>query len=69
MGKKSILEEALHLRPADRLRLIELLTRSLNEPDEKIEKILAKESEKRYEALKKGKVKTIPLEEIIQRYK
>jgi putative addiction module component (TIGR02574 family) len=69
MNKKSILEEALHLRPADRLRLIELLTQSLNKPDEKIEKIWARESEKRYEALRKGKVKTIPLDEIIQRYK
>jgi len=59
MDKKSILEEAPHSRPADRLRLIELLTRSLNEPDEKIEKIWAGESEQRYEALRKGKLKTI----------
>jgi putative addiction module component (TIGR02574 family) len=69
MDKKSILEEALHLRPADRLRLIELLTQSLNKPDEKIEKIWTGESEQRYEALRKGKLKTIPLDKIVKRYK
>jgi hypothetical protein len=39
MDSNSILKEALHLRPAERLQLIEMLTRSLNKPDENIEKI------------------------------
>ena len=39
MDTQSILTEALHLRPTKRLQLIELLTQSLNKPDEKIEKI------------------------------
>ncbi|MHB1688947.1 MAG: addiction module protein [Ignavibacteriaceae bacterium] len=69
MDTKSILTEALHLRPAEKLQLIEWLTQSLNKPDEKIEQIWAEESEKRYKALTAGKVKTIPLNEIVQRYK
>jgi putative addiction module component (TIGR02574 family) len=69
MDTKSILTEALHLRPAERLQLIEWLTHSLNKPDEKIEQIWAEESEKRYKALTARKVKTIPLNEIVQRYK
>lgn len=69
MDTKSILTEALHLRPAERLQLIEWLTQSLNKPDEKIEQIWAEESEKRYKALTARKVKTIPLNEIVQRYK
>jgi putative addiction module component (TIGR02574 family) len=69
MDTKSILTEALHLRPAERLQLIEWLTQSLNKPDEKIEQIWAEESEKRYKALTAKKVKTIPLDEIVQRYK
>ena len=69
MDTKSILTEALHLRPAERLQLIEWLTQSLNKPDEKIEQIWAEESEKRYKALTAKKVKTIPLNEIVQRYK
>ncbi len=69
MDSKTLLEEALHLRPAERLQLIEWIAQSLDKPDKKIEQIWAEESEKRYKALKEGKVKTIPLNEIIQRYK
>lgn len=69
MDTKSIIEEALRLRPAERLLLIELLTKSLNQPDENIEKIWAEESEKRYQALKENKVKSYTINEIIERYK
>lgn len=66
---KELLKEALQLRPAERLQLIEWLTQSLDKPDKEIEQIWDEEAEKRYEALKAGKVKTIPLNEIIQKYK
>jgi len=69
MDSNSILKEALNLRPAERLRLIEMLTRSLNNPDENIEKIWAEESEKRYKALEEGRIKTIAFNDIIERYK
>ena len=69
MDTKSIFKDALLLRPAERLQLIEMLTRSLNKPDENIEKIWAEESEKRYKALEEGKVNTIALKDIIERYK
>ena len=69
MDTRSIFEDALHLRPAERLQLIEMLTKSLNKPDKKIEEIWADESEKRYKALEEGKVKTIAINEIIERYK
>jgi putative addiction module component (TIGR02574 family) len=69
MDTKSIFNDALRLRPAERLQLIEMLTRSLNKPDEKIEMIWAEESEKRYKALEAGKLKTIAIKEIVERYK
>lgn len=69
MDTRSIFEDALHLRPAERLQLIEMLTKSLNKPDDTIEKIWAEESEKRYKALEEGKIKTISFNEIIERYK
>lgn len=69
MDAKVLLKEALQLRPAERLQLIEWLTQSLDKPDDKIDRIWAEEAEKRYQAMKDGKVKTIPLNEIIQRYK
>jgi putative addiction module component (TIGR02574 family) len=68
MDSNTILNKALQLRPAERLQLIERLTRSLNKPDEKIEQIWAEESEKRYQAVKEGNVKAIPLNKIIKRY-
>ncbi|MDY0082473.1 MAG: addiction module protein [Ignavibacteriaceae bacterium] len=69
MDTKSIIEEALRLRPAERLLLIEMLTKSLNQPDENIEKIWSEESEKRYKALEENKVKSYAIKEIIERYK
>ena len=69
MDTNAILKEALNLRPAERLQLIEMLTRSLNEPDPDIEKIWAEESEKRYKALEEGRIKTISFKDIIERYK
>lgn len=69
MDTKILLKKALQLRPAERLQLIEWLTRSLDKPYDKIEQIWAEDVEKRYQALTDGKVKTTPLDEIIKRYK
>ena len=69
MNTKSVFEEALQLRPADRLLLIEMLTKSLNKPDENIEKVWGEEAEKRYRALEEGRLKTIGIKDIIERYK
>lgn len=69
MDTASILKDALKLRPAERLELIEMLTRSLSKPDADIEKIWAEESERRYKALEEGRLKTYSINEIIQRYK
>ncbi len=69
MDSKLILKEALDLSPAERLQLIEMLTLSLNKPDENIEKLWAEESEKRYKALEEGRIKVIAFNEVIERYK
>jgi putative addiction module component (TIGR02574 family) len=69
MDTNLLLKEALHLKPTDRLQLIKNLIHSLDKPDKKIDEIWAEESEKRYQAYKKGEVRTTPLNEIIKRYK
>ncbi len=69
MDTKSIFQDALKLSPAEKLRLIEMLTKSLSKPDEEIEKIWAEESERRFKALEEGKLKTYAINEIIERYK
>jgi putative addiction module component (TIGR02574 family) len=69
MDLKTILAEALGLHPAERLQLIEMLSKSLSTTNEKIEQIWDEEAEKRLNALKSGSVKTISLEDIIYKYK
>ncbi len=69
MDSKTLLQKALHLRPAERLQLIEWLAKSLDKPNDTIDQLWAEESEKRYEALLRKNVKTFTIEEIIQRYK
>ena len=69
MNTQAILKEALHLRPSERLQLVEYLVNSLDKPDEEIEKAWAEEAEKRYKVYKEGKVKTYELREIAERYK
>ncbi len=66
---KEIISKALHLKPAGKYIIVEALLKSLDEPDPRIEKIWAEESEKRYEALIKGKVKTMPLSEVKKKLK
>ena len=64
-----LFKESLKLRPAERLLLMEMIAKSLDHPNEKIDQIWANEAEDRYVALKSGKVKSIPFSEIIARYK
>ncbi len=66
---KQIISKALHLKPAEKYIIVEALLKSLDEPDPRIEKIWAQEAEKRYEALVKGKVKTLSLSEVKMKLK
>lgn len=61
---KAILVQALNMKLADKLMIIEALLSSLDEPDTKIEEIWAIEAEKRLKAYKEGKLKTLPYEEV-----
>lgn len=64
MGSKEILEQALTLKPVDRLIIIDGLLRSLDEPDAKIEELWAEEAEKRLKAYREGRIEGIPLDEV-----
>jgi putative addiction module component (TIGR02574 family) len=67
MDSKNIIQSALNLSPAERLFVIEELSKSLSEPDEDIEKYWKEEVEKRYEEFINGKIKSIPYEEILKK--
>ena len=66
MNSENILRDALNLSPAERLYVIEILSKSLSEPDEKIDIYWKEEVEKRYNAFLTGKIKGIPYEDIIK---
>jgi putative addiction module component (TIGR02574 family) len=67
MDTKNIIQNALNLTPAERLLIIETLSKSLSEPDIDIDKYWKEEVERRYELFIKGKIKTIPYEEIAKK--
>ncbi len=64
---KSIISQALHLKPAERFIIIETLIMSLDVPDPAIEKAWAREAEKRLKAYKAGKLKTVSFEDIFDK--
>ncbi len=61
---KTIISNALHLKPAERFIVIEALIRSLDMPDPQIEKKWAKEAQKRLKAYKKGTLQTVSFEDM-----
>lgn len=63
---KTLIDEGLRLRPAERVIVIEALIRSLDVPDAEIEKAWADEAERRLKAYKEGKLETISFEEMFE---
>ncbi len=61
---KTVISKAMHLKPAERFIVIEALIRSLDIPDPLIEKIWAKEAQKRLKAYKNGKLQTVSFEDM-----
>jgi putative addiction module component (TIGR02574 family) len=57
MSAKELLDEAMKLKPEERVALIEGLIKSLDEPDKKLDEIWAEEAEKRLQAYRGGKRK------------
>jgi len=66
MGTKELLDEAMKLKPEERLTLVEGLIKSLDEPDKKLDEIWAEEAEKRLLAYRNGRLEGVPMEEIFK---
>ncbi|MCF6269143.1 MAG: addiction module protein [Melioribacteraceae bacterium] len=64
----NIIKETSSLSPTERIYIVNALLESLDKPDEKIEKLWVKESEVRYEAYKKGELKSVSWNEIKVKY-
>lgn len=64
---KELFDEAISLPIEIRTQLVEKLLRSLNPSQKEIDKLWAKEAEKRVEEIRSGKVKTIPGEIVFKK--
>ncbi len=64
---KELFDEAISLPIETRMQLVEKLLRSLNPTQKEIDKLWAKEAEKRIEEIKSGNVKTIPGEKVFKK--
>jgi len=66
MSTKTLLDEAMKLKPEERLSLVEVLIKSLDEPDKKLDELWAEEAEKRLAAYREGRLEGVPMEEIFK---
>ncbi|MEW6079507.1 MAG: addiction module protein [Thermodesulfobacteriota bacterium] len=65
----NILKEALALKPSEKALLIDKLISTLDRPDQQIDELWAEEVEGRIDAYEQGKLKSLSLEEILQKYR
>ena len=64
---EELFDDAISL-PADiRMQLVDRLLRSLNPTQEEIDKLWAKEAERRVDEIRSGKVKTIPGDKVFDK--
>lgn len=66
MRTKELLDEAMKLKPEERLGLVEVLIHSLDEPDKRLEEIWAEEAENRLAAYRVGQLKGVPMEDVFK---
>jgi putative addiction module component (TIGR02574 family) len=66
---KDIIEKALSLKPLEKADLVDRLLSSLDQPDQAITELWAKEAESRLDAYEAGKLKAVTLEKVLSKYK
>ncbi len=62
---KTLIESVLQLRPAERMRLLNVIYNSLERPDATIDEIWYDEAERRLAAYRAGKVQGIPVKDVL----
>lgn len=65
MSTQELIDEALRLKATERLQLVDVLLRSLDEPDPEIDRIWAEEAERRLLAYDEGRLAVVPIEEAL----
>ncbi|MBI4287115.1 MAG: addiction module protein [Chloroflexi bacterium] len=62
---KLLIDSVLHLKPAERMRLLKLIYTSLERPDTTIDNIWYDEAERRLAAYNAGKIQGIPADQVL----
>jgi len=62
---KALIDSVLRLKPAERMRLLNVIYGSLERPDTAIDEIWYDEAERRLAACKAGNVKGIPADQVL----
>lgn len=57
------------LPDSDKLKLVDAILASLHRPDPEMDKVWAKEANKRLASLKAGRTKAIPYKDVIAKYR
>jgi hypothetical protein len=65
----SILEDALILKPVERLHLVDAILLSLDGPTKEVDALWIEEVEKRIEAYNRGELNTTPSNQVFAKYK
>lgn len=65
----TVLKDVMSLKPFEKAELIEKLISSLDLPDKGIDELWAKESEDRIDAYDQGRIKAVPLEDVLRKYR
>ena len=66
---KQLVREAQSLSAAERIEVAESILTSLDEPDQKLDKLWAEEAEARLAAYRRGEIKAIGLAEVLAKYR
>lgn len=66
---KEIIKEVIAMSPAKQAELLDLLIRVLDKPDEKLDRLWAKEAESRLDAYQRGDLRALSVEEVLAKYK
>jgi len=69
LAHQQMFKEILELPPIEKIDLVEKILESLDRDDQEIDKLWSQEAENRLNAYHAGQMKSIPLEQIVSKYK
>jgi putative addiction module component (TIGR02574 family) len=69
LAHQQLFEDIFALPPIEKIDLVERILASLDREDKEIDTLWSQEAENRLNAYHAGKMKSIPLEQIVSKYK